>query len=299
MRILKLEITDALAGRKILSLLRNELCLSSGLTARVKLIENGITLNGKPARTNETVKSGDTLCVVIGHSGEHNADCTAMLPILYEDDDILIIDKPAGAAVHGSRYDDNVESIEACVNKYYGNQHMFHPVSRLDKGTSGIMTIAKNGYMHERLAALLHSSGYKRIYLGIADGELATQSGTVNLPIGRVDGSAIKRCIRDDGAIAVTHYQVLSSTHGHSLLEFRLETGRTHQIRLHMSAIGHPLTGDWLYGTENRALITRPALHSSRLEFTHPLSNKKITISCGLPQDMAKLISDFSLFTRA
>lgn len=302
MRVLELKITDTLAERKVLSLLRSELCLSSSLVARIKLIENGITLNGLPVHTNERVHSGDLLCVVIGHSSEYCGEGFTMgLPfgVLYEDEDILIIDKPAGAAVHGSRYDDEVQSIEACVNAYYGNQYMFHPVSRLDRGTSGVMAIAKNGYMHERLAALLHSSGYERTYLGIAEGKFTEQSGTISLPIGRAEGSAIKRCIKADGAAAVTHYRVLSYSSGYSLLEFRLETGRTHQIRLHMSAIGHPLAGDWLYGTENRDLIGRPSLHSSRLVFLHPLLDKKIAISCGLPQDMAKLASDFSFFTRA
>lgn len=288
MRTILFKISDNNNGRTIRSLLKNELELSSGLIARLKRIKNGITLNGNPVHTDVRVNQGDEICVIIGASNKG----TGSLPyeILFEDEDILIINKPAGAAVHGSRYDDTVDSIENCVNRYYGNTEMFHPVSRLDKGTTGIMTIAKNGYMHDLLIKRLHSEEFKRVYLGIVKGQLGEKQGVIRLPIGRVDGSAIKRMVRDDGADAITHYSVVLEKEEHSLVRFRLETGKTHQIRVHMAAIGHPLIGDWLYGEENHDLILRPSLHSSELEFLHPLMKKRIKIKCELPEDMKRLL---------
>lgn len=288
MRRLFLTTTDSMAGRTVYSLLKGELKLSSGLIARCKQIEGGITLDGMNVHTNVRVCSGQLLGVAIGETFT-----TSGFPpyeVLFEDEDILIINKPAGAAAHGSRYDDSIESIEQSITAYYGSAQAFHPVSRLDRGTTGIMTIAKNGYMHDRLNESLHSNSFIRTYLGIVHGSLLEKKGRINLPIGRADGSAIKRIVRADGVNAETNYEFIKETNGLSLVRLVLETGRTHQIRVHMSAIGHPLAGDWLYGTEEPALISRPALHSSTLEFIHPLTEKKLRITCEMPEDMRKLI---------
>ena len=288
MRRLFLTITDSMVGRTVYSLLKGELKLSSGLIARCKQIDGGITLDGMNVHTNIRVCSGQILGVSIGETLIPSG--SPPYEILFEDEDILIINKPAGAAAHGSRYDDSIESIEHRITAYFGSAQAFHPVSRLDRGTTGIMTIAKNGYMHERLIESLHSNSFIRTYIGIVHGSIPEKKGHINLPIGRADGSAIKRIVRADGADAKTNYEVIKEINGLSLVRFVLETGRTHQIRVHMSAIGHPLAGDWLYGTEEPELISRPALHSSTLEFIHPLTYKKIRISCEMPEDMRKLI---------
>lgn len=288
MRRIFLTITDNMVGRTVYSLLKNELKLSSGLIARCKQIEGGITLDGMNVHTNIRVCSGQILGASIGETLTPSGP--PPYEILFEDEDILIINKPAGAAAHGSRYDDSIDSIERSITAYFGSAKAFHPVSRLDRGTTGIMTIAKNGYMHERLTEILHSNGFIRTYIGIVHGSILEKKGRINLPIGRADGSAIKRIIRADGADSQTNYEVMREINGLSLVRFVLETGRTHQIRVHMSAIGHPLAGDWLYGTEEPELISRPALHSSALEFIHPITSRKIRISCKMPEDMRKLI---------
>ncbi len=273
MRRLSLNIDANLDERTVLSVLKGELQFSTGLIARCKRIKNGITLDGSAVHTNVRVKNGQILSAVIGPLIKAIGE--PPYEILYEDEDILIINKPAGTAAHGSRYDDNVDSIEYHLSKYFGCDSAYHPVSRLDKGTTGIMTIAKNGYMHDRLTKQLHSQDFIRKYIGSVYGEPAQGFGSIMLPIGRAEGSAIKREVRQDGAASVTHYEVLSKVKNMSVVRFVLETGRTHQIRVHMAAIGHPLVGDWLYGREERELIERPALHSSELLFLHPLNKKK------------------------
>ena len=293
MRILNFKINKEQAGKSVGSVLKTEMELSSGLIARLKRVENGIMLNGEPVHTDKRVAAGDEISAVIGESGRKNG----RLPygILFEDEDILIINKPAGCAVHGSRYDDSVGSIENAVNEYYGVEGMFHPVNRLDKGTTGVMAIAKNGYMHEKLISLLHTDGFERRYIGIVEKNFPEdeKSGVIDMPIARLEGSAIKRVIDKNGADAVTHYRVLKNLDGRALVEFLLETGRTHQIRVHMAAFKHPLTGDWLYGTENKELISRPCLHSKSLKFIHPLTGKIIFAEAPLPDDMKKLINSY------
>ncbi len=289
MRRLFLKIDKKYAGRTVRSLLSQELHLSSSLISKQKRVPFGITVDGVQVHTDFRSDEGQILGVVIGASRE-NFSYELPYEILFEDDDILIINKPSGAAAHGSRYDDKAESVEAEVNRYYGNAEMYHPVSRLDRGTSGIMTIAKNGYMHERLIFLLHTDGFIRSYLGIVCGHLEEKEGTVSLPIARVEGSAIKREVRSDGQSAETCYKVLREYEEYSLVRFILKTGRTHQIRVHMSHLGHPLVGDWLYGKEDTSIISRPALHSATLGFTHPMTNERIMLDCEMPEDMKKLI---------
>ena len=294
MRILNFKIGKEQAGKSIGSILKTEMKLSSGLIARIKLVENGITLNGENVHTNKKVSAGDEIAALIGES----AVSGGRLPyeILFEDEDILIINKPAGCAVHGSRYDDSVPSIEDVVNEYFGTSGMFHPVNRLDKGTTGVMSIAKNGYMHERLIEILHTGRFERRYVGIAEGNFAENEmqGCIDLPIARLEGSAIRRIVDENGSRAVTHYKVIKNLKGRAFVEFLLETGRTHQIRVHMAASGHPLTGDWLYGKEEKELIPRPCLHSESLKFIHPLTGKEIYAEADIPDDMKKLLNENS-----
>lgn len=309
-RFLTHGITAAEEGRSVQSILKNEMRLSSGLTARLKRVENGILLNGEKVFSNVRVSTGDIVSAAIGFCPERHG--ALPFKILFEDDDLLIINKPAGAAVHGSQYDASVPSIERCVNEYYGGAGFFHPVSRLDRGTTGVMTIAKNGYVHERLSAALHTDDYKRYYVGICDGWLAADTGIIDLPIKREDGPSVRRIIAPDGAAAITEFRRLAenggaavenaviktetdvlkygSCGGFAAVEFRLQTGRTHQIRVHSAAVGHPLVGDWLYGREAPEIIDRPALHSRRLELVHPVSAERLVIEAEIPSDMRRLL---------
>ena len=163
-------------------------------------------------------------------------------------------------------------------------------MNRLDRGTTGAMVVAKTGYMHARCMALLHSGDFYREYRGVCLGQPQPPAGEITLPIGRDPSSVLRRRIDPEGLPSRTVYETLSTGGALSLLRLLPATGRTHQLRVHLAAIGHPLAGDWLYGTENRALIARPALHSYILHLRQPLSGADITVTAPIPGDMTRLI---------
>ena len=208
------------------------------------------------------------------------------LDILYEDEDLLIINKPAGIAVHG-RSERGEPTIGAAVARYLGSAAPFHPVNRLDRGTTGAMCAAKNGYMHDRLRKILHTDAFRREYLAVACGEMPERAGVIDLPIARVPGE--KRFhTAPEGLASVTRYEVLGSAGGLSLLRLRPETGRTHQIRVHLAALGCPIAGDRLYG--GGALAARPLLHSAALYLVHPLTGAAVSVAAPMPEDMQEVL---------
>ena len=173
---------------------------------------------------------------------------------------------------------------------HYLHSDSFHAVNRLDRGTTGVMAVAKTGFVHARCMTLLHTDGFRRDYRAVCDGLPPRQEGDIDLPLGRAEGSLLKRCPDPHGQAAHTHYEVLSAANGRALLRLTPTTGRTHQLRVHMAAIGCPLTGDWLYGTEDKTLIARPALHSYHLRLTHPVTGAVIDVTAPLPEDMQSLL---------
>ena len=210
--------------------------------------------------------------------------------IVYEDEDLLVLNKPAGVAMHPKADGTGAPSLAAMLTGYLGEGSVPHFVSRLDKGTSGLLIAAKSGYVHDRLARALHSDALRREYRGIAVGQVAPPCGVIDAPIGRADGSIIRRCVRADGLPSVTEYETLQTTERFTLLRLRPQTGRTHQLRVHMAHLGYPLAGDWLYGTEDKGLIARPALHSCELTFTQPVTGQELHFTAPLPEDMARLL---------
>ncbi len=212
------------------------------------------------------------------------------LDVCYEDEDLLIIDKPAGIAVHQSTRDPEELTLENAVCHYLGGNISPHPVSRLDRGTSGLITFAKSGYIHERLRRQMHTDAFFRAYLGVATGRVTPANGTIELPIGMAQGSTYRHAIRQDGQAAKTAYESIAVNERFTLLRLIPQTGRTHQLRLHMAAVGYPLAGDWLYGAEDRALIGRPALHSHELTLIHPITGVRIALTSEPPEDMRRLI---------
>ena len=292
-RRLDIEIPAGLDGRKIRSVLQTQLGLSAGLVTRLKHREDAVLLNGRPAKTLDTVHAGDRLSVEVGDAGGSAfAPVPARLSILWEDEDILILDKPADMAVHG-RSDKGEPTVGSAVAAYLGTAAPFHPVNRLDRGTTGVMCAAKTGYMHERLRRLLHTEGLRREYLAITQGVPEPRSGVIDLPIGR-RGEEKRFCVREDGAASLTRYETLAEGDGLALLRLRPETGRTHQIRVHLSHIGCPILGDRLYGRVS-AEIARPALHSSRLTLVHPLTGVTVEAAAPLPEDMRAVLERHGL----
>ncbi len=217
-----------------------------------------------------------------------------MLSLGYEDEYLIVVDKPAGILVHPTGTETN-KTIANMVINYYRKQNTFlgfHPVHRLDRNTSGLVLIAKHPHIQHWFSA--DKSNFQRYYFAMVQGIPCPTIGSINLPIGRNSSSIIERQVRSDGQAAITHYKVVQRFNNASLLRISLDTGRTHQIRVHMAAIGCPIIGDDLYGQAS-PLISRQALHAYRIIFRHPRANLPVSVFSPLPQDMLQLISRYNL----
>ena len=269
------------------SILQNELQISSRLL--YKLIKlNKIQLNHQTCDTRKTGTLGDTITINFDYEEDNsNIVPTEMdLNIIFEDDWLLVVNKPAGIAIHPSvlHYSDSLcNGIRFYFDKI-GLKKKIRPVNRLDLNTSGLVVFAKCEYIQECLINQMKNNQFKKEYLAVCNGIFDKKSGTINLPIARKENSIIERCISENGQTAITHYTVLKEFDNYSLVKCSLETGRTHQIRVHMSAIGHPLLGDSLYGSISN-LINRQALHCFNLQFIHPVYNNDLNFWGDLPND--------------
>lgn len=293
MRILTHTVLPEEEGRMVKGILRGSLQLSYTLLKSLKWRENAILLNGQSVHVNAIVHAGDVVSVALSERTPREdlyCENTAAPNIVYEDEDLLVLNKPAGVAMHPKADDAAAPSLVVMLTGYLGEGSVPHFVSRLDKGTSGLLIAAKSGYVHDRLRRALHSSELRREYRAVAVGQVTPPRGVIDAPIGRADGSIIRRCVREDGLVSRTEYEVLQTTERFTLLRLRPETGRTHQLRVHMAYLGHPLAGDWLYGTEDKNLIARPALHSYELWFTQPITGQELHFTAPIPQDMQRLL---------
>ena len=294
MAILKYTVTAAEDGCTVRDILTAQFHISTSLRKQLRRREGAILLNAAPVTVAQTVRCGDTLQVDVSDEADGSNQILPVdypLSVLWEDEHLLAIDKPAGIAVHPAALTEEAVTVAGAVAHYLGSG-TFHAVNRLDRGTSGVMLIAKNGYMHARCMDLLHSGALNREYRAVCDGIPVPATGSIDAPIGRDTTSLLRRCIDGAGQSAHTEYEVLQVCGARALVRLLPHTGRTHQLRVHMASVGCPLTGDWLYGTEDRALIARPALHSYILRFTHPLSGETLEIFAPLPQDMRALLEE-------
>ena len=255
--------------------------------------KNLIFLNNSIANIKSPVNSND----IVEISFDYDEDNTNVVPtkmdlkIIFEDEFLLVLNKPAGYPVHPSMLHFK-DSISNGVRYYFdsiGLHKKIRPVNRLDKDTSGLVIFAKNEYVQECLVRQMKNNQFSKEYIAICEGVLPNNSGTINAPIARKEGSIIERCIDDSGDVAITHYSVLKSCDKFSVVHFVLETGRTHQIRVHSAHIGHPIIGDTLYGHHSN-LINRQALHSYKASFIHPITKKKLELIAPLHDDMRKIL---------
>lgn len=291
-RPLTLIVTTEYEHCRLSSFLRRTLGAGTALLQTLKKDENAVLRNGVPSFLNVFVSAGDVITVQMPETfAECGREATVApvdlgIGILYEDDDFAVMAKPAQMPVHPSR----AHVYDTLANDFCFRRPgvVFRPLTRLDYDTSGLVLVAKN-----KLAAAIERTGLVRIYYGVTDRPVPENGGVCREPITRETEGQPKRCVRADGKLAVTHWRVIKRSGTHTLLRFRLETGRTHQIRVHCASMGFPLCGDTLYGGSD-CEIGRQALHAAYLTFQNPISGKKTTVKAPWPEDMRLLLQNFT-----
>ena len=281
---MELHYTSARDGR-LSDILKNEMHVSTGLMNRLKTTDR-ILVDGVPRRTNFAVKGGDTVTLLLDEESPEYPGEDAPLTILYEDDHILAVDKPAGVLIHPSRSRDTGTLANAVVGYYArtGQKCAFHPLTRLDRDTFGVVVIGKNSHIH----ALLQQTDLQKIYQARIFGCLPEERGIIDAPIDRRPLPSLLRYISPTGKPSRTRYRVLERFDGHSLVELEPLTGRTHQLRLHCAHLGCPILGDPQYGTEESQRYSEQfgyayqRLCAKRIEFTHPLTGEAVRIESKL-----------------
>lgn len=288
----------------------NTFLKSQGFSSRnliqLKKTAGTVLLNGSPVFLNHPLKEGDVLTIhnIEDDISENIVPVNIPLNIIYEDEDLMVINKPAGMPIHPSmnHYDNSLANGLAL---YFAEQNLpfvFRCVNRLDRDTSGLTIIAKHSISAGILSSMVASKscispespnmGITREYLAIVRGHLSPESGIITAPIARKSDSIIEREVNfETGEHAVTHYRLIDEKNGHSLVSLHLETGRTHQIRVHLRHIGFPIVGDYLYNPDNEC-ITRQALHSHRLTFVHPITHVPMEFTAPLPPDMEAVLKE-------
>lgn len=291
-RIFEYQTLPADSGMTIEAYLRAR-GYSRHILTHLKRTVNGICKNGEWAYTNQRLAAGDLLTVTLLEeaSSENIVPVPMPLSIVYEDEDLMVIDKPADTPIHPS-INNHENTLANGIAWYFSSRNIpfvYRCINRLDRDTTGLLILAKHMYSAALLSRMSVNREIHREYLAIAAGSVP-ESGRIDAPIARRDGSAIERCVdHASGERAVTHFHRVKEQDGFSLVRLKLETGRTHQIRVHMCYIGHPLAGDFLYCSdfpEAQKRMQRQALHSHSLHFSHPITQKELHFTSPLPQDM-------------
>ena len=267
--------------------------ISSRLKKKIKR-ENLVFVNGMPVKNHHLPRAGDILTIGLPEESSYFPPEDIPLSILYEDDDLLILNKQPGVVAHPTN-GNPFHTLANGIMKYMldtDQQFKIRFVNRLDMGTSGVVVVGKNSHAQDKLTKQMQKGSVEKTYLAILHGIFEDKAGVVDLPIGRPDPERLQRAVMTEGGSpSVTRYQVLEEIGGaYSLVQLQLETGRTHQIRVHMAHLGHPVLGDHLYGEEHPQLIPRQALHSYSLAFLHPVTGEPIKITAPLPSDMKEAL---------
>ncbi len=285
MRSIDYTVTDYFDGKKVFNFLRGYVKISVRLLRSLKTVPDGIMLNGKQARTIDIIHKGDIITLNIPQDGSASLPIDYPLDIIFEDEDLLIINKPGTLAMHET-HNHQGDTLANAVAGYLAKKNKpsaFRAIGRLDKGTSGLVVCALNPHAAARLSGKI-----KKQYLAVVSGKYS-EGGTIDKPIYRPDPMKTYRTADDRGDRAVTHFSVVESGDNYSLLRIDLETGRTHQIRVHFKYLGTPLYGDRLY-FEEHPLISHQALHCENLTFIHPVTEKEIHLTAPMPEEMTALL---------
>lgn len=293
---LKYEIKKGEEGKKLRQYLHDIASLSSRLIKDASRNQR-VRVNGSVARMNYVVKEGDVITFEVSKEESQNVEPQKMnLDILFEDEDVIVVNKPSGMVVHPTKsyYMDTLANGLLYHFRENGESCIVRLVSRLDMDTSGIILVAKNQYAHMALARDMveKQDQFEKSYISIAHGHLNNQKGTIDLPIYKSPEEPIRRMVDGKGQKSITHYEVMESFKNGDMVKLILETGRTHQIRVHLSHMGNAIYGDSLYCAEDDSeYINRQALHATRLVFPHPRSGKSIELQADLPEDIKRLIN--------
>ena len=283
------------AGLRVEQFLRRKRYSGQNLS-EIKRMPKSILVNGVHYYMRQELSTGDHLQVRICETKNSEKIPPTNLPlnIIYEDEDLLVLNKPAGMPIHPSlnNYTNSIANALAYYFQSQGKPFIFRCCNRLDRDTSGLTIVSKHLVSGSILSDMTKYREVHREYLAIARGSVTPSEGTIQAPLGRKDGTIIERTVDwEHGEDAVTHYKVVKEANGHSLVSPRLETGRTHQIRIHMKYLGYPLIGDYLYNPDME-YMTRQALHSHHMEFTHPITGEHMSFTAPLPEDMARVMQE-------
>lgn len=278
--------------KTVKDVLKKHFFVSERLLLKLKR-NNKIFVNHQIAIPHTVLVSDDEIIVDISfeETSENIMPTKMDLEIIFEDKAMLILNKPYGVPVHPSMWH-FTNSLSNGVQYYFMQNQIktkIRPVNRLDKNTSGLVIFAKNEYVQENLIRQMQNHTFEKNYQAILIGNLSQKKGTIDAPISRKENSIIEREINPNGQKAITHFQLIQNFENYCFVEFKLETGRTHQIRVHSQYIGHPLLGDTLYGNPSE-FISRQALHAYKITFLHPLTNQKMQFEISLPNDMLCLL---------
>ena len=288
-------IDEDSAGLRVEQFLRRKRYSGQNLS-EIKRMPKSILVNGVHYYMRQELSKGDHLQVRICETKNSEKIPPTNLPldIIYEDEDLLVLNKPAGMPIHPSlnNYTNSMANALAYYFQSQGKPFIFRCCNRLDRDTSGLTIVSKHLVSGSILSDMTKYREVHREYLAIARGSVTPSEGTIQAPLGRKDGTIIERTVDwEHGEDAVTHYKVVKEANGHSLVSLRLETGRTHQIRIHMKYLGYPLIGDYLYNPDME-YMTRQALHSHHMEFTHPITGDHMSFTAPLPEDMARVMQE-------
>lgn len=283
------------AGLRVEQFLRRKRYSGQNLS-EIKRMPKSILVNGVHYYMRQELSTGDHLQVRICETQNSEKIPPTKLPldIIYEDEDLLVLNKPAGMPIHPSlnNYTNSIANALAYYFQSQGKPFIFRCCNRLDRDTSGLTIVSKHLVSGSILSDMTKYREVHREYLAIARGSVTPSEGTIQAPLGRKEGTIIERTVDwEHGEDAVTHYKVVKEANGHSLVSLRLETGRTHQIRIHMKYLGYPLIGDYLYNPDME-YMTRQALHSHHMEFTHPITGAHMSFTAPLPEDMARVMQE-------
>lgn len=300
-RTLQYEITESDTGLRVEQFLK-ERRYSRQCLIHLKKQPDGVLVDGSFRFMNQPLWAGERLTVHFREmeSSKKIPPVEMPLEIVYEDEDLVVVNKPAGMPIHPSmnHYTNSLANGLAWYYEQQGKPFIFRCVNRLDRDTSGLTLVAKNLLSSCILSDMASCKEIHREYRAIVRGKVEPSAGTIDVPLGRKPGSIIERVVDlEQGETAITHYRVLAESNGHSLVALQLETGRTHQIRIHMKYLGYPLIGDYLYNPDME-WIGRQALHSCRLSFSHPVTGRPMDFSVDLPEDMRRVMEGNPLTRR-